>query len=56
MPTLTGRPTSEKNRSRRQHAHFKYNKDEAMTVEKIHTLVVGGGQAGIAMSEHLTRP
>ncbi|BCH57201.1 SidA/IucD/PvdA family monooxygenase [Agrobacterium vitis] len=26
-----------------------------MTVEKIHTLVVGGGQAGIAMSEHLTR-
>ncbi|NSZ20059.1 flavin-containing monooxygenase [Agrobacterium vitis] len=26
-----------------------------MPVEKIHALVVGGGQAGIAMSEHLTR-
>ncbi|WP_429932787.1 flavin-containing monooxygenase [Agrobacterium vitis] len=26
-----------------------------MPVEKIHTVVVGGGQAGIAMSEHLTR-
>lgn len=26
-----------------------------MSVEKIHTLVVGAGQAGIAMSEHLSR-
>ncbi|MCF3641616.1 NAD(P)/FAD-dependent oxidoreductase [Rhizobium sp. TRM95111] len=26
-----------------------------MPIEKIHTLVVGGGQAGIAMSEHLSR-
>lgn len=26
-----------------------------MPVEKIHTLVVGAGQAGVAMSEHLTR-
>ncbi len=24
-----------------------------MSVEKIHTLVIGGGQAGLAMSEHL---
>lgn len=28
-------------------------KTEHMTIEKIDTLVVGGGQAGIAMSEHL---
>ncbi|MBN8932244.1 MAG: FAD-dependent monooxygenase, partial [Rhizobium pusense] len=26
-----------------------------MSVEKIHTLVVGAGQAGVAMSEHLSR-
>jgi putative flavoprotein involved in K+ transport len=26
-----------------------------MSVEKIHTLVVGAGQAGVAMSEHLTK-
>ena len=26
-----------------------------MPVEKINTLVVGGGQAGIAMSEHLSK-
>ena len=26
-----------------------------MTVEKVHTLIVGGGQAGLAMSEHLSR-
>ena len=26
-----------------------------MTVEKINTLVVGAGQAGVAMSEHLTQ-
>jgi putative flavoprotein involved in K+ transport len=28
-------------------------KDEEMSVEKVDTLVVGGGQAGVAMSEHL---
>jgi putative flavoprotein involved in K+ transport len=27
--------------------------EAAMSVEKIDTLVVGGGQAGLAMSEHL---
>ncbi|MEM1422124.1 MAG: FAD-dependent monooxygenase, partial [Pseudomonadota bacterium] len=26
-----------------------------MPVEKVETLVVGGGQAGVAMSEHLSR-
>src|SRR5690349_22331345 len=26
-----------------------------MSVEKIETLIVGGGQAGLAMSEHLSR-
>ena len=30
-------------------------KDEEMPVEKVDTLVVGGGQAGVAMSEHLSR-
>ncbi|HEV2547988.1 MAG TPA: FAD-dependent monooxygenase, partial [Stellaceae bacterium] len=26
-----------------------------MSIEKIETLIVGGGQAGLAMSEHLSR-
>jgi putative flavoprotein involved in K+ transport len=30
-------------------------RDTGMTVERIDTLIVGGGQAGIAMSEHLTK-
>ena len=29
--------------------------DQTMPVEKVEALVVGGGQAGVAMSEHLTR-
>lgn len=26
-----------------------------MSVEKVETLVIGGGQAGLAMSEHLSK-
>jgi putative flavoprotein involved in K+ transport len=33
----------------------KWKKGEYMSVEKIHTLVVGAGQAGVAVSEHLSR-
>jgi len=33
---------------------IKFRKGSCMAVEKIDTLVVGGGQAGVAMSEHLT--
>lgn len=32
-----------------------YGEDADMSVEKVNTLVVGGGQAGIAMSEHLSK-
>jgi len=31
-----------------------HEKEPAMTIEKVETLVVGGGQAGLAMSEHLS--